>query len=292
MPGPPRDGHRRVAPGWCGQGDDVAPGIERTIIRRVRLRAELCRAEILTIGGRSTRLTERLERCSDSLTSFIQSDLRDLAHRRSGSRLTHGAKARIDEETDVPKLTSAAQYVDASRNDADSIASLHADSWRRHYRGAYLDAYLDGDVDTDRQEVWRSRLAEPTRGQMTVIARCDGEVLGFAHTIEDEDPLWGSLLENLHVRSDLKRNGVGSRLLSETAERLVRLRPAGSLHLWVLDQNTAAQAFYTARGGSRVETELRGPFPGGGRALGHRYHWTDPSRLLVGPQVKGDDGLG
>jgi ribosomal protein S18 acetylase RimI-like enzyme len=120
-----------------------------------------------------------------------------------------------------------------------------------------------------------------------VIARRGDELLGFAHTILDEDPDWGSLLENLHVKSDLKRTGIGSHLLFETASRLVRLRPGGSLHLWVLDQNTTAQAFYVARGGSRVETQQRGPFPGGGRALGHRYHWADPARLLVGPTDEG-----
>ena len=139
--------------------------------------------------------------------------------------------------------------------DADSIAALHADSWRRHYRGAYSDSYLDGDVVEDRREVWRSRLAQPTSGHFTVVARHGDEVLGFVHTILDEDPRWGSLLENLHVRSDLKRAGMGSRLLSEAAQRFLRLRPEGSLHLWVLDQNTAAQAFYDARGGSRVETQ-------------------------------------
>jgi GNAT superfamily N-acetyltransferase len=181
----------------------------------------------------------------------------------------------------------AVQYLDATGGDADSIAELHADSWRRHYRGAYLDAYLDGDVVADRQEVWRSRLAQPTQSQITVLARHRGDVVGFAHTILDEDPLWGSLLENLHVRSDLKRTGIGTCLLSQTAQNLLGLRPEGSLHLWVLDQNSAAQAFYDARGGSRVETQLRGPFPGGGRALGHRYHWTDPARLLVGLRADG-----
>ncbi len=174
------------------------------------------------------------------------------------------------------------QYFDASDFDVDGIAALHADSWRRHYRGAYLDSYLDGDVVADRQEVWRVRLAQPNTGHFTVVVRHGDEVLGFAHTILDEDPLWGSLLENLHVRSDLKRTGIGSRLLSETAQRFLRRRPVGSLHLWVLDQNTAAQAFYDARGGKRVETQLRGPFPGGGRAIGHRYHWDDPTRLLIG----------
>ena len=76
------------------------------------------------------------------------------------------------------------QYFDASDFDADGIAALHADSWRRHYRGAYLDTYLDGDVVADRQEVWRRRLAEPSTNQLTVIARRDDELIGFAHTAQ------------------------------------------------------------------------------------------------------------
>jgi GNAT superfamily N-acetyltransferase len=181
----------------------------------------------------------------------------------------------------------AVQYLDATDRDADAIAALHADSWRRHYRGAYLDTYLDGDVLADRQEVWRNRLVRPQGTQFTVIARHGDEILGFAHTILDEDELWGSLLENLHVRADLKRTGIGSRLLSETAQRLLRFRPEGSLYLWVLDQNTAGQAFYDQRGGSRVETRQRGPFPGGGGALGHRDHWRNPARHLVGLEITG-----
>jgi ribosomal protein S18 acetylase RimI-like enzyme len=198
----------------------------------------------------------------------------------------HGATARIDEEISVAQQDLVTQYVDASELDADGIAALHADSWRRHYRGAYSDSYLDGDVVADRQEVWRRRLAQPKTGHLTVVVRHGDEVLGFAHTILDEDPLWGSLLENLHIRSDLKRTGIGSRLLSEIAHRLLRRQPGGPLHLWVLDQNTAAQAFYDARGGRRVETQVRGPFPGGGRAIGHRYHWDDPTRLLMGPESR------
>jgi ribosomal protein S18 acetylase RimI-like enzyme len=192
-----------------------------------------------------------------------------------------GAKARIDEETSVANPIPAVQYLDATGRHADAIAHLHAESWRRHYRGAYLDAYLDGDVVAERRDVWQSRLADSPEGQFTVVATSDDEILGFAHTILDEDRRWGSLLENLHVRNELKRSGIGSCLLSETALRLLRVRPGGSLHLWVLDQNTAAQAFYRARGGRRVETELRGPFPGGGHALGHRYYWPDATQLLI-----------
>lgn len=45
----------------------------------------------------------------------------------------------------------------ALATDAAAIAELHADSWRRHYRGAYGDSYLDGDVGADRAAVWHGR---------------------------------------------------------------------------------------------------------------------------------------
>ena len=42
--------------------------------------------------------------------------------------------------------------------------------------------------------------------------------------------------------------------------------PESGLYLFVLEQNTPAQAFYAARGGIEVAREIRGPFPGGGTA--------------------------
>ena len=45
----------------------------------------------------------------------------------------------------------AVQYREATEHDADANGALHADSWRRYYRGAYLDSYLDGDILSVRQ---------------------------------------------------------------------------------------------------------------------------------------------
>lgn len=174
------------------------------------------------------------------------------------------------------------RYRAATEHDAESIATLHADSWRRHYRGAYLDEYLDGDILTERMEVWSTRLAPPRHDQFTVCAVAGGDMVGFAHIVFGHDPIWGALLDNLHVQSDQKRSGIGTRLLSEATRELLERRPSEPLFLWVLDQNKAAQRFYDARGGSRVETTLRGPFPGSGWATGHRYSWPDPSRLIAG----------
>jgi ribosomal protein S18 acetylase RimI-like enzyme len=172
-------------------------------------------------------------------------------------------------------------FRDASANDIEAIAALHADSWRRHYRGAFLDAFLDGDVVADRQAVWSERLTAPGADQFTIVADRNGVVIGFVHMILDEDPQWGALLDNLHVTHRLKRRGIGRRLLREAAHGLARRRPADRrFYLWVLDQNTAAQSFYAACGGTQVETRIRGPFPGGGRALGHRMAWPDAAALV------------
>ena len=169
----------------------------------------------------------------------------------------------------------------AAFSDAASIASLHADNWQRHYRGAYSDEYLDGDVLDDRRAVWSERLGKNCDDSYTIVAERAEQLVGFAHTRLDSDPEWGALLDNLHVRYDLKRQGMGGALMRQTALVLLVRRPMSGLYLWVLKQNTAAQAFYSAQGGAVVEERLRGPLPGGGRAPVFRYAWPDPA-VLVG----------
>jgi ribosomal protein S18 acetylase RimI-like enzyme len=175
------------------------------------------------------------------------------------------------------------EYREATADDVAAIAGLHAESWRRHYRGALLDSYLDGDVVADRRAEWTSRLVQVGPDRYTVAGFLDdGTMAGFAHTFLDADPVWGALLDNLHVRHDLKRQGVGARLMAETARTVLRRRPSSGLYLWVLEQNTAAQAFYQAQGGRQVERQLAGPFPGGGQAYSFRYAWRDLSSVARG----------
>ena len=168
----------------------------------------------------------------------------------------------------------------ASASDAEAVAQLHANSWRRNYRGAYLDSYLDGDVVSERVAVWTERLGAARRDTCTVVADDEGEVVGFAHTIFDDDPEWGALLDNLHVANALKGQGVGTRLMAASAQGVLERTPPTGLYLWVLEQNAAAQAFYRARGGAEVGRTLKGPFPGGGNAMALRIAWPDPARLL------------
>ncbi|MET7281729.1 N-acetyltransferase [Kribbella sp. NPDC005582] len=158
----------------------------------------------------------------------------------------------------------------ATADDAEQIGLLHADSWRRHYRGAYADAFLDGDVESDRRAVWTERLAVPAHTE-TVVAMESGELIGFVHVRFDADPQWGSLVDNLHVRTARRGSGIGGRLLQQAARAVERQAATNAMYLWVLEQNTAAQGFYRANGGA-VAGSAPVPPPGG-----------DPARLNGSP---------
>ena len=182
----------------------------------------------------------------------------------------------------------------AGPSDAERIAALHADSWRRHYRGAYTDAYLDGDVFTERRDTWASRLAAQA-GSLTVVAqdasaereRDSGHGLtGFVHVVFDADERWGSLIDNLHVAYDRQRSGVGRALMARAAEAVAERAAGKQLYLWVLEQNTSAQGFYRALGGTiaeRTTTSAPGGDPSRLNGTPHKFRvvWPDISPLLT-----------
>jgi GNAT superfamily N-acetyltransferase len=175
----------------------------------------------------------------------------------------------------------------ACPGDAHAIAGLHADSWQRHYRGAYSDAFLDNDAAGYLLPLWTGRLALPDPQARTILAERDGAVVGLAHTLLGQDATWGAFIDNLHVLHGLKRQGIGTRLLALTGQAVLDASPSSGLYLWVLEQNSDARAFYAARGGACAE-RCEVPPPGGdasrlnGQPMGLRYAWRDPSKLLAG----------
>jgi GNAT superfamily N-acetyltransferase len=175
----------------------------------------------------------------------------------------------------------------AGPGDAQAVAGLHADSWRRHYRGAFADAFLDDDVAGYLLPLWTGRLAVPSPQARTILAERDGELVGLAHTILGQHATWGAFLDNLHVAYGLKRQGIGTRLLALTAQAVLDWSASSGLYLWVLEQNSDARAFYAARGAACVARHEVLP-PGGdaarlnGQPIGLTYAWQDPSKLLAG----------
>jgi ribosomal protein S18 acetylase RimI-like enzyme len=175
---------------------------------------------------------------------------------------------------------SAVSFRAAAAADADAVAALHADSWRRYYRGAYADAFLDGDVLADRRAVWSRLLAVQGPDRITILAEANAEIAGFVHLVLDDDEQCGSLVDNLHVTCARQRNGVGSALITRAAQAVVDRGTTASMYLWVLEQNTAAQSFYAAHGGRPAErafVQSPGCVPGrlNGRPAKLRYVWPD-----------------
>jgi ribosomal protein S18 acetylase RimI-like enzyme len=189
-----------------------------------------------------------------------------------------------------------AEYRRAISTDAVAIANLHADSWRQHYRGAYSDGFLDDDVLADRLAVWTDRThAEHTDGY-TIVAEAGKEIIAFAHIILGHDGDWGALVENLHVAGFHHRRGVGTELMARLALVVLERAPPVCLYLWVLEQNTTAQSFYRALGGTYVQ-RAPAPAPGGdsrrlaGSPWRLRFVWPDPKILLDKAQALKAVGL-
>ena len=175
------------------------------------------------------------------------------------------------------------KFRSADLQDAEQVAMLHADSWRRHYRGAYADSFLDGDIAAERRAVWEERLAAST-GSATILAEEDDQLVGFVHVMLDRDPDWGSLVDNLHVHHSRHRSGIGTQLMAQAAQAVLERAQGNDMYLWVLVQNTAAQKFYLASGAANVET-AHVPPPGGdpsrlnGRPECYRMAWPDVTAL-------------
>ncbi len=175
----------------------------------------------------------------------------------------------------------------ATAADTAAVARLHAESWRRNYRGAYADEYLDGDLVADRLGVWGGRLGAPSPSTWTAVADEGDRVVGFVHVVLGADQEWGALVDNLHVAHDRQRAGVGRALMAAAGAAVRAADPASALHLWVLEQNQRGQAFYAALGGTRVERALV-TLPGRdarllvGTPAKYRYVWPDPSALCGG----------
>jgi GNAT superfamily N-acetyltransferase len=169
-------------------------------------------------------------------------------------------------------------YRTATPEDAEKIALLHTKSWQRHYRGILRDAFLDGPLQTDRLTLWKSRLLHPTDTQFVLLAEENETLAGFACVLADADPLWGALLDNLHVVAERKGQGIGTRLLKSAARWAYQRNPAALFHLWVFEENTNARRFYESLGGVNQEV-VSTANPGGGWANACRYGWTDLKEL-------------
>jgi ribosomal protein S18 acetylase RimI-like enzyme len=171
----------------------------------------------------------------------------------------------------------------ATEEDADLIAAIHASSWRDAYANILAPEFLNGAIEADRLALWSQRLRDRSTTQLINVA-CDpaGLVQAFVCSYCDFDPIWGSLVDNLHVRPETRGRGIGERLFRDAAGQLSASAARPGLHLWVFEANVAALRFYERLGGRVVGKDISGiPAAGGKTVL--CVHWQDPGATRPRP---------
>ena len=170
-------------------------------------------------------------------------------------------------------------YREATSEDADAIAQLHAQSWQQHYRGILSDTYLNEQANDDRREVWQERFRNPEETQHIIVATEDEKLCGLACTYLHRDAQWGALLDNLHVLPPWQGQGAGKKLICASAEWALKQDPETGFYLWVFEANTPARKFYERMGAMNQEKTMVNN-PDGSTAPVLRYVWPDPSLLI------------
>jgi ribosomal protein S18 acetylase RimI-like enzyme len=179
------------------------------------------------------------------------------------------------------RLHSLLNIRQAGQHDARVIAKLHAASWRSAYRGILSDAFLDGRADEDRLRVWTERFSQPSAKPMFVlVAENDNDLIGFVCVYPAADNVFGSFVDNLHVVPTLTGRGIGRRLFSDAAKRLIADGYSCGVFLWVLEKNELAWRFYERARGVHTDSAVH-LMPDGQKILVRRYHWSSPSSLSI-----------
>ena len=163
--------------------------------------------------------------------------------------------------------------------DAVALAGLHTASWRDAYRGLLRDEYLDSSAAADRLAVWSERMQNLEPSHYGFIAEAGDTPVGFVFLYGASDPLWGTLVDNLHVLPSFKGQGTGRQLMRAATRETMQRHPDDGVHLWVFEGNYQARGFYARLGGRDAERAIV-EVAGGGSQPAVRVVWTNPASLL------------
>lgn len=172
----------------------------------------------------------------------------------------------------------------AEYKDFQRIAQLHADNWKRFYRGILSSEFLDSEADQNRKVLWQTRLINPSFNEHVIIAEEGGLLCGFVCAYGNHDFERGTLIDNLHVDPNYQRRGIGMQLISELLPWIERYFSKGGIYLEVLDGNENAIHFYEALGGTKSGVgEWKSP--DGSLVKEHVYVWDHVDKFKVTTKV-------
>lgn len=162
--------------------------------------------------------------------------------------------------------------------DGPAVAALHAASWQTAYAHILAETYRQNAV-VNRKRLWQGRMAAwEARRMHLVLAERGADLVGFGCVLADAEPAHGILLDNLHVRPDLKGGGVGRLLLAACGKWIAENFPGQPMHLTCYADNRPSVAFYRGRGGIQ-SAPFDYPSPDGATHGVVRFVWAEPGRL-------------
>lgn len=167
----------------------------------------------------------------------------------------------------------------ASKQDIAAIAALHALSWQQNYHEVLSKQYLKDKVLDDRLSIWTARLTEPAEDQYVLVAENEGTLCGFICLYANKHNEYGTLIDNLHVHSDVKGKGIGTLLLNAGMSWAAQRHKEAGMYLEVLAPNVKAIAFYQARGAKKL-TSGYWHTPCGNKVKEYIYHWVSVPELI------------
>lgn len=141
----------------------------------------------------------------------------------------------------------------AGIEDADSIASVHVQSWKTTYAGIVPDSYLASLSAESRTQNWREQLSAGTA--TVLVVQDEMGVFGFVcgGTLRDQIDGFDAELYAIYLLQEKQKHGVGKALTRQLASILYD-KGFRSLIVWVLAKNPAVE-FYRHLGGAEVATK-------------------------------------
>jgi GNAT superfamily N-acetyltransferase len=163
----------------------------------------------------------------------------------------------------------------AGPGDAAALARVHVRSWRETYAGLLPGPFLAQMNPGVYARRWRRQLMTADSSDLVLCAEGAGGLVGYCGA---SGGAGGAEVSTLYVVRPAQRRGVGKRLLTSAA-RVMADRGAPSLHLWVLNTNAKARAFYEHLGGVAVEERRVSGWDGAYRETA--YSWPDIRKLAA-----------
>ena len=132
----------------------------------------------------------------------------------------------------------------------------------------------------ERLTYWKNKLQHPPSNQKVRVALHNNRIVDFACCLIGDDPVDGTLLDNLHVGSEIRGSGIGKLLLNDAVSGWLENNHENKFYCWVLKQNFQARYFYEKMGAINKEViPLENP-DGITSSMTCRYVWLNVDLIL------------